>query len=92
MTAKPKSAAYTAAQKVWLIELSERDPSLSTAELGHRLAQNMNDDRCRDLVQFEPPVYGMDICNQIDEVCRKINIQTLQKKKEVDITTAWSRM
>ena len=74
MTAKPKSAAYTAAQKVWLIELSERDPSLSTAELGHRLAQNMNDDRCRDLVQFEPPVYGMDVCNQLDEVRRKINI------------------
>ena len=37
-------------------------------------------------------MYGMDVCYQIDEVCRKINIQTLQKKKHVDITTAWSRM
>ena len=37
-------------------------------------------------------MYGMDVCSQIDEVCRKINIQTLQNKKQVDITTAWSRM
>ena len=37
-------------------------------------------------------MYGMDVCNQIDEVCRNINIQTLQKKKQVHITTAWSRM
>ena len=92
MTAKRKRAAYTKAQKVWLIELSERDPSLSTAGLGCRLAENVKDDRSRGPVQFERIVYGMDVCSQIDEVCRKINIQTLQKKKEVDITTAWSRM
>ena len=80
MTEKRKRAAYTTAQKVWLIELSERDPSLSTAELGRRLADHVYEGRSKDLVQFEP------------EVCRKINIQTRQKKKQVDITTAWSRM
>ena len=53
---------------------------MSTAELGRRLADYVNEGRSRDLVQFEP------------EVCRKINIQTLQKKKQVDITTAWSRL
>ena len=71
MTEKRKRAAYTTAQKVWLIELTERDPSLSTAEPGPRLAENVNDDRSRDL---QP---------DLDEVCRKINIQTLQKKKQV---------
>ena len=37
-------------------------------------------------------MHGKDVCNQIDKVCREINIQTLQKKKQVNITTAWSRM
>ena len=55
MTEKHKRAAYTTAHKLWLIDLSERDPSLSTAELGRRLAENVNEGRSRDLVQFELP-------------------------------------
>ena len=53
MTAKRKRAVYTTAQKVWLIELSERDPSMSNPELGRRLADHENEGRSR--VQFEPP-------------------------------------
>ena len=34
----------------------------------------------------------MDVCYQIGEMYRKINILTLQKKKPVDVATAWSRM
>ena len=59
MSGKRKRAAYATAQKLWLIDLSERDPSLSTVELGRRLAEHVNEGRSRDLVPFEPPGKNM---------------------------------
>ena len=55
MVDKRKRAAYTAAQIIWLIELSVGEPTLSTSELGRRFAEYVNEVNSKDLVPFEPP-------------------------------------
>lgn len=46
--------SFTVEQKLWLIELSERE-KLSNEELGLRLAEHVNKDRPAELVRVNPP-------------------------------------
>lgn len=55
MSAKRTRASYTTAQKLWLLELSESNPSLTYSGLGRRLADHVNGSLGKGAVRVEPP-------------------------------------
>jgi hypothetical protein len=42
---RQQAYAYTSEDKVWLIDLAERNPALKTVDLGRRLADHVNEGR-----------------------------------------------
>ena len=43
MAPKRKCATFTVAEKVWLLDFSDRNPHLNATELGKSLAQHLNE-------------------------------------------------
>jgi hypothetical protein len=53
---RQQAYAFTIEDKVWLIDLAERNPALATVHLGKRLADHVNEGRGKELaVANQPP-------------------------------------
>jgi hypothetical protein len=52
---RQQAYAFSIEDKVWLIDLAERNPALGSVDLGRCLADHVNEGRGKELVVANPP-------------------------------------
>jgi hypothetical protein len=52
---RQQAYAFSIEDKVWLIDLAERNPALGSVDLGRRVADHVNEGRGKELVVANPP-------------------------------------